>query len=231
MTHWHYHDPARGPLGPVDADRLRQAWNRRELAADTLAWREGLDGWRPLSQLVDELGLDVRGGAAVPPPLPSAVPAPRKGLSGCAIVAIVGAVLFVPVLGVLAAIALPAYQDYTIRAGVTQALAAAEPVKAGVAGFAAAEGRCPVNGEGGLGEAEDYAGPGLAAIRIGTLENGHCALELELAGAGEAVAGATLLLEAQPAADGAWSWRCDGSGLSASRLPRHCRPGADPDAP
>ncbi|KAB8188345.1 DUF4339 domain-containing protein, partial [Lysobacter maris] len=51
MTQWYYNDPARGQVGPLDGDRLREAWQRRELAADTLAWREGMSQWQPLSQL------------------------------------------------------------------------------------------------------------------------------------------------------------------------------------
>ncbi|AWV06118.1 GYF domain-containing protein [Marilutibacter maris] len=226
MTQWYYNDPARGQVGPLDGDRLREAWQRRELAADTLAWREGMSQWQPLSQLMDELGLDAAGGAAVPPPLPGAAPAPRTGLSGCAIVAIIGAVLLVPLLGILAAIAIPAYQDYTIRARVAQALIVAEPLKANVAAFAASEGRCPLNGEGGLGEAEDYAGNGLAAIHAGPFgDNGHCALELEFDGTGTSIDGSTLLLEARSGIDGDndWDWRCGSDSLKHGRLPRHCR--------
>ena len=42
-------------------------------------------------------------------------------------------VLLVPVTGILAAIAIPAYQDYTIRAQVAEGLQLAEPLKAAVA--------------------------------------------------------------------------------------------------
>jgi uncharacterized RDD family membrane protein YckC/Tfp pilus assembly major pilin PilA len=46
-----------------------------------------------------------------------------------AIVLLVALVLAIPMLGILAAIAIPAYQDYTVRAKVSQGLAEAGPVK------------------------------------------------------------------------------------------------------
>jgi type IV pilus assembly protein PilA len=53
--------------------------------------------------------------------------------------------IVVAIVGILAAIALPAYRDYTIRAKVSEALAAAGACKTSVAEFAANKGTLPTD--------------------------------------------------------------------------------------
>jgi type IV pilus assembly protein PilA len=60
--------------------------------------------------------------------------------------------IVVAIIGILAAIAIPAYQDYTIRAQVSEGLSLASDVKAGVAEFTAQTGDWPATLiEAGLG--------------------------------------------------------------------------------
>lgn len=51
--------------------------------------------------------------------------------------------IVVAIIGILAAIALPAYQDYTVRARVSEALVAAAPAKLAVSEYASAYGQLP----------------------------------------------------------------------------------------
>ena len=53
--------------------------------------------------------------------------------------------IVVAIIGILAAIALPAYQDYTIRARVSEAIAAAGGCKAAVAEYTASNGVLPAD--------------------------------------------------------------------------------------
>src|SRR5437660_1026382 len=53
--------------------------------------------------------------------------------------------IVVAIVGILAAIALPAYQDYTIRARVSEAAAAAGACKTGVAEFFASKASLPTD--------------------------------------------------------------------------------------
>jgi type IV pilus assembly protein PilA len=53
--------------------------------------------------------------------------------------------IVVAIIGILAAIAIPAYQDYTIRSQVTEGLTLASDIKAGVAEFMAQTGTWPAN--------------------------------------------------------------------------------------
>jgi type IV pilus assembly protein PilA len=243
MTDWYYHDPAQGRVGPLSAEQLRNRYADRRIQRDTLAWHAGVREWQPLDRFSEELQLDaVVPDASLPPPLPppqAAMPsmaasmhasrphlnaAPRRrGLSGCAIAAIVLAAVSVPVLAILAAIAIPAYNDYTIRAKSTAGLVgAAAAMKRAVAEHVGAHGRCPGN--------DDFA-PLLkqfatveknASVQFGTLANGHCAFEFTLHGVSSAVEGKTWLYEARRDGD-VLEWDCSGGDLPARYRPAGCR--------
>ena len=140
MTDWFVHDPADGRVGPLSTDAVRERYRQRRIQRDTLVWHAGMREWQPLDRVSDVVGIDdVVQDASLPPPLPPAsaahpraapqqassapiahvAPTPR-GLSGCAIAAIVLAVVSIPLLGILAAIALPAYQQYVERSRAAQ---------------------------------------------------------------------------------------------------------------
>lgn len=151
---------------------------------------------------------------------------PKRGMSGCLIAVIVLAVLALPVLGILAAIALPAYQDYTLRAKAMQSINEVSQVKLAIAEHMAVNGGdCPSNGDDGFGDPEDYATATTAQIKIGTMQGGHCAIELELRGIGERVDGKTIWFEAIPQDGGGLQWDCSGGDLPAIYRPSTCRPG------
>ena len=62
--------------------------------------------------------------------------------------------IVVAIIGILAAIAIPAYQDYTIRSQVTEGMTLAGDLKASIAEFTAQTGEWPVDlVEAGLGSA------------------------------------------------------------------------------
>ena len=82
--------------------------------------------------------------------------------------------IVVAIIGILAAIAIPAYQDYTIRTQVSEGLTLASDVKAGVAEYAAQTGVWPTT----LVEA------GLGSTAIGANKSGRYVQSIDIDTAG-----------------------------------------------
>jgi len=79
--------------------------------------------------------------------------APPAKPANAALIALAILAAVVPTIGILAAIAIPAYQDYTIRSQVSEGLVLASDFKAGVAEYAASTGHWPASlAESGMDE-------------------------------------------------------------------------------
>ena len=77
--------------------------------------------------------------------------------------------IVVAIIGILAAIAIPAYQDYTVRAQVTEGLSLASAVKAGVAEAYANTGTWPADlAAAGGTNASPPSGKYVASVTVGT---------------------------------------------------------------
>lgn len=159
--------------------------------------------------------------------------------------------IVVAIIAILAAIALPAYQDYTKRARVSEAMSLAAGAKSAIAEFAANENEWPENnGAAGLAEAEQINGKGVASL---TVENGVITIETtnRIADGGQlrfipvatndlddaAVAALGFEAGAQPADiggedldAGSFRWRCvnDNDALPNRWVPTECRANAAP---
>jgi len=173
---------------------------------------------------------------SAPPPLPPSSPGgppagayppasgaspPKKGLSGCAVAAIVLGVLGVfgiAVVAILAAIAIPQYQDYVVRTQVKAVETEAYGVQFAIDDHAAGQEACP--------DADAFAafagqpvqtgaGDGALIARWEWREpdaDGRCGFDAVFSKPGHTIDGATLEFRQ----DGAGGWTCDGGTLPAA---------------
>ena len=140
--------------------------------------------------------------------------------SGGTLLVIVAAFVFIAVMGILAAIAIPSYQDYVHRANVAQVTAAAQPTRDKIEQFAVREKSFPnSNLEAGL--------PGeLSVDQVSSLtvsENG--VLTATLRGKeGSPLDGQTLVWIPSPQGSSV-KWDCSGGTLPARLRSKQCRTG------
>lgn len=146
MTDWYYHAPGQGRVGPLSADEMRARYRDRRITRDMLAWHDGLREWQPVERLVEELGLSgIEQDLTRPPPVPvrpaaatashaarpsTHIEPPPSNRSGCIIAAVAVGIGGLVMLAILAAIAVPAYQDYVKRAKAAQGQAQAPVTRA-----------------------------------------------------------------------------------------------------
>ena len=237
MSDWYYTTGGDQRHGPIPTDDLVARFRSGQISLDTLVWRDGQSQWQPLADFAEAVGLK-QGDTLLPPPLPPthprpqagfATPAytarptsapPKSGLSGCLIAVIVCALLAIPVAAILAAIALPAYQDYTQRAKVASALPLAEPLKLAVAEHFDQHQACPGNDDSGFGPPEGYASGLVAAATVGTFESDRCGIELRLTVPGnDRLDGKAVWFEYDPSTT---AWQCS-SEIDDKYLPSTCR--------
>ena len=64
--------------------------------------------------------------------------------------------IVVAIIGILAAIALPAYQDYTVRAKVSEVMLAASGMKTDIAEYFQSQGRMPANNSVSVGTSSKF---------------------------------------------------------------------------
>jgi type IV pilus assembly protein PilA len=137
--------------------------------------------------------------------------------------------IVVAIIGILAAVALPAYQDYTVRAKMSEVMLAASSCRTGITEIYQSGGTPPgANSWGCEGQTSKYVGGvvtdanGVVAVATtGGLPAGNVTL-VPMQGGTPAVAAN---LSAGPIAISAW--RCglpaDGTTVSAKYLPGSCR--------
>lgn len=139
--------------------------------------------------------------------------------------------IVVAIIGILAAVALPLYQDYVARSQVSEAVASAGALKTSISEFSTAQGACPP-----AGQFDDLNG---GRYTLSTTHDAACIITGTMRGAGSpvnaAVQDATFTLSPLDGLGAAFTaaagqslvdWQCAPGGLSAidiKYLPSGCQ--------
>lgn len=119
------------------------------------------------------------------------------------------------IISILAMVALPAYQEYQVRARVTQGFALASPAKIAVVEYVSTNATLPATQ---ADTAYDSPSPTDNVASIQILANGVIEITFSVAaGAG------TILLSPSLLANGTVTWDCKGGSLTNSFRPASCR--------
>ena len=132
--------------------------------------------------------------------------------------------IVVAIIGILAAIAIPAYQDYTVRAKISEGLNLAGAAKLAVAETYDSKGRMPTtsNESFGLPQPGSISSDYVTSITVGPTGALYILYKTAVGGnpqVGTAAGGDTILLVPITANSGALDWDCTGVRLNGATAP------------
>lgn len=132
--------------------------------------------------------------------------------------------IVVAIIGILAAIAIPAYQDYIARSQMSEALNLVDGQKTPVAEYWGQTGNCPTNTTTGFAAATNISGRYVASVTLGGTAP-QCTIQaaMKATGVSQGIQSKTLTLTmAGTQGSGSTPWTCTSS-AAAKYLPQACR--------
>ena len=139
--------------------------------------------------------------------------------------------IVVAIIGILAAVAIPAYQDYIARSQMSEAMTLASGLKTNVSEVFSQKGICPTNGTNGISDATDINGNYVQSVTVaGTATDaGGCTITalMKATDVANGIQGESLELELSNADTGSYVWTCT-STADDKYLPASCQAVATP---
>jgi len=140
--------------------------------------------------------------------------------------------IVVAIIAILAAIAIPQYQDYITRTQFSESQTVADGMKVPIQEYAAQSAACPANGTGGISNAASYAGKYVLTATTGgawapTTQDGcTIAVKFKAAGSVSQPLGGQTVIFTMKNQGGSVQWVCDesdASGIADKYKPQVCR--------
>ena len=133
--------------------------------------------------------------------------------------------IVVAIIGILAAVAIPAYQDYIARAQMAEAMNLTDGLKTAVTEIFSQDAVCPANGANGIAAAADITGSYVKSVATGgtATAGGACTIiaTMKSTGVSTGIQSKTLTLTMSNADKGSVKWSCTSSALQ-KYLPKSC---------
>ena len=131
--------------------------------------------------------------------------------------------IVVAIIGILAAVAIPAYQDYTIRSQVAEGLSLSSSAKSAVSEFYQEAGDFPAgNTAAGLATAANITGTYVESVTVGDTLGKITVLYGKDANAAT-LSGKSITLTPDVSNSGSIIWKCSSATLTNNLLPKYCR--------
>ena len=147
---------------------------------------------------------------------------PQKGFT------LIELMIVIAIIGVLAALAIPAYQNYLARAQMAEALTLGSSLKSSVLRNYAQDGQCPTLQALGYAQSTELSGNYVQAIEIKVPQTGLCEIEVTMrtSDISSSIASKHVSLTLQSVANsgggGSAQWECTSTDISQTFLPKTC---------
>ncbi|MGH8492372.1 MAG: pilin [Moraxellaceae bacterium] len=133
--------------------------------------------------------------------------------------------IVVAIIGILAAVAIPAYQDYIARSQLSEAVSLASGSKVILEETYGQTSTCPSSGSAGIPAATTINGAYVAQVALGgTAPDCTITATMKSTGISRGVSGKNLILTMKPGGDesSALNWECSSPDIAQQYLPKAC---------